>query len=676
MSKIRNLIIGILFLVINSNAYSQQDSSNFEIFDLTLEELMNLEVQTATKYPSKLQDVSASSMVITSDDINIYGWRNLADVLKAQVGFDVFSDRIYNFVVNRGFYISNDPNSRILLLVNGHSVIEFFGYYNGQLANIDINHVKRIEIVKGPSSSTYGTNAMFAVINVITKKGKDIEGIDVINEIGSHGHEKYTLAAGRKFNNGIDVMAQGTLLNNGEQILYFDEYDNPAYNSGGYSKRSCNRMDLKNFSVLASYKNFRINSLYSNRKKHVPTGLYGGRFNDDKTFFQDINHFFELAYDYELNDFLNGTIKIYNDNYEFKGRYAFYPDSNWQTGPDYEYEHNSIKNTTYGGEILVNTNFHEKHNTLLSFEYKDFYALDFEYTYESNNLVSSIEEFSMNPNVDLFSTSLLHEYDLMKNIKLMGGIRYDYYNKIADNLSFRGGIHYHPKSKLRIKLLYGEAFRAPNLWEINGGFYIEGNQGLDPETIQNAEFIFDIDFSSKIKSTTSIFWYKTQNSIQPDTTFLNVKGIYGRGFETSLKYVASYLNSYINFTFCDVRKSTNDKRITFTPKYMVKAGLMKEVIKDKIAIGFENQYIGKRYRALKSQGMLPAYNLANITLSSAKVFKNIDISCSVYNILNVSYEHPSFLGDLASYNMNQFYPVYDIPANKRNFIFKVKYHVF
>lgn len=649
-----------------------QDSSSFEIFNLSLQELMNVEIQSATKSPSKLKDVSASATIITSDDIRMYGWRNLADVLKAQVGFDVFSDRIYNFISNRGFYVSNDPNSRILLLINGHSVIEFFGYYNGQLASIDINFVDRIEIVKGPNSSIYGTNAMFAVINIITKKGNGIDGVEIVNEVGNFGHEKYSLALGKEFKNGLDFMVQGTYLKTGEQELYFEEYDNNSYASGGYAQKKCNREALRNISLIASYKNFTINSLLHDRHKNVPTGIYGGKFNDPSTYFNDFNHFFEIAYDFSIASWIKGQAKVYNDNYKFDGQFAFYKDSTWVLGPPYDLENNSIQNRTNGGEVFLRLNYNESQNTLINAEYKDFNYLDFDYAFDSSGYVSEIERFKFNPKTDLLSASILHEYIPNPKLKFIGGLRYDSYNGIADNLSFRGGVHYRPIKKLRTKLLYGEAFRAPNLWEINGGFYIMGNEKLKPEIVRNAEFIVDYDISENLKSTTSFFAFETDNLIQADSTFINVEGIYGKGVESELRYISPQINCYLSILYADVRDRLNDNHISFAPDKTLKGGFLKEVIKGKVALGVESQLIGERLLANRSMEELPPYSLTNITLSSAKLFNNLDISCSVYNLFNSKYEHPAFEGDLASYNMNTLYPIHHIPADKRSFVLKTR----
>ncbi len=247
---------------------------------------VDINVWTASKHGQSMADAPAAISVVTAEDIQHYGWRNLAEVIKAQPGFDVYSDRIYNYIVPRGFALSNDPNSRILLLVDGHSVVEFFGYYNGHLASVDLNYVSRIEFVRGPNSALYGTNAMFAVINVMTKKGDQQNGLHLINELGSFQHTKFSLAYGKQYQNGLNVFVQGTGLRTDHQTLFFKEYDNPDYSSGGFTGGNANELDLRNGSFNLSYKNLSLHGMANNRKKHIPTGLYGGRFNDEATFFR------------------------------------------------------------------------------------------------------------------------------------------------------------------------------------------------------------------------------------------------------------------------------------------------------------------------------------------------------------------------------------------------------
>ena len=144
-------------------------------------------VSTASKFPQSVKEAPASITVITAEDIRRYGHRTLADTLRSVRGFYTTYDRNYSYVGMRGFARPGDYNTRILLLLNGHRVND--GTYDmapiGTDLPIDVSLIERIEIIRGPGSALYGTNAFFAVINVVTRTGANSPGLQVEPQAGS-----------------------------------------------------------------------------------------------------------------------------------------------------------------------------------------------------------------------------------------------------------------------------------------------------------------------------------------------------------------------------------------------------------------------------------------------------------------------------------------------------------
>ena len=112
--------------------------------------------------------------IVTAGEIKRYGYRTLADILRSVRGFFVTYDRNYDYVGVRGFGRPGDYNSRVLLLVDGHRIND--NVYDtasiGTEFPVDVDLIDRMEIIPGPSSSLYGNNAFFGVINIITRKGE------------------------------------------------------------------------------------------------------------------------------------------------------------------------------------------------------------------------------------------------------------------------------------------------------------------------------------------------------------------------------------------------------------------------------------------------------------------------------------------------------------------------
>ena len=118
-----------------------------------------------------------------------YGYRTLADVLEAVRGFYITYDRYQSYIGVRGFGRLGDWNSRILLLVDGHRINDnVLGQaFIGLEFPVDIDLIQRIEIIRGPSSSLYGAEAFFAVINVITRKENQPKREEISFAAGSFG---------------------------------------------------------------------------------------------------------------------------------------------------------------------------------------------------------------------------------------------------------------------------------------------------------------------------------------------------------------------------------------------------------------------------------------------------------------------------------------------------------
>ena len=185
-----------------------------DLSDASLEELSNIQVYSASKHMQSASEAPASVTVVSSDEIQKFGYRNLADILRSVPGFYVTYDRDYTFVGVRGFGRLGDWNSRILVLIDGHRINNnVLG--QAMLGNeflVDVDMIDRVEIVCGPSSSLYGANAFFAVINVITRTAKQVKDWELSFQTGSFGTYEGRATYGHQFH-GLGVLLSGTFYN-------------------------------------------------------------------------------------------------------------------------------------------------------------------------------------------------------------------------------------------------------------------------------------------------------------------------------------------------------------------------------------------------------------------------------------------------------------------------------
>ncbi|WP_144391882.1 TonB-dependent receptor plug domain-containing protein [Pleionea sediminis] len=653
----------LAFLISITGGVSASISNKEDLFGLNMEQLLNIKVTAGKKTRENIRDTAAYITVVTKEDIDLFGWRNLSEIIDALAGFMVFSDRIYDFVVPRGAYQSNDPNSRILLLLNGHSVVENFGYFNGQLATVDVNHIERIEVVRGPGSAVYGTNAMYAVINVITRKGNDSYGISVGSFSDKKIHGQKYFESGNWFLNTQLSVEQGM-----EESMFFDEYTSGVYPTGGFVSGRANRESKKTLMARAGNENVYVQLFHNTRKKYVPTGIFGGRIDQSGTFFEDENEHLEIGFESEFADYLNIEGRIFFDNYEFMGRYLYLQDPNGIEGPNYPSEYNRINSRSYGAELIADTNWSPHSRTIYGIEIKNYRDYDFVYRSENDPLQLLDINLSVNPNETVRSGFFSHEIRFYPSLRIDVGVHFDDYNSVGRYYSFRTALSYDFSSNSIIRLLYGESFRAPNSWELNGGFFLNGNENLEPETIQTYEATFDKVWQNVWQLHTSVFYYETENTIRTNEleTFINGPGIEGYGFEVELNYRSNQWRGYGSISYNDVRNSLDESRVAFSAEESLKLGLS-HLITDDWHVSVELKHYGDRLNPAEEANKQPSFTLVNAKVGDWVIAGKWKVDFSIKNVFDESYEHPAFTSDLSSFYLNQFYPVYDIPGSERRF---------
>lgn len=206
------------------------------LLNLCLDQLGTIKVDTvyaASKFTEKVTDAPSSVTIVTRDQIQHFGYRTLADVIRSVRGFDVTYDRAYNYTGVRGFISLDNYGSRVLLLIDGHRMNDpiFDTAAVGTPALLDIDLSQRVEFIRGPGSAIYGSNAFFGVINVITRNGASVNGVEVSSSAGSlDTYRGRRVTLGKKLDNGIEYLFSGSYYDSaGQTRLFFKEF---AYADG------------------------------------------------------------------------------------------------------------------------------------------------------------------------------------------------------------------------------------------------------------------------------------------------------------------------------------------------------------------------------------------------------------------------------------------------------------
>lgn len=293
-------------------------------------------VFAASKFEQSASDAPASVSVLTAADIQRFGWRTLAEALGSLRGFYTGYDWAYDFVGVRGLQRPGDWNSRILLLVDGHQLNE--NVYNqaqlGRDAVVDIGAVERIEVVRGPGSSLYGGSAFFAVVNVITRRGRDFRGVEAYAHAGSFGERAFRVGAGDRRGSIECNLVASAMDRDGQRVIDFAQLA-PAAPLAGRSVGADGERTHKLLGTLRAG-DWSVQAAHAERGKTIPSGAYGTTLSDPRNFYDDTRQYVRVAYDGALGAATRARLAASADRYRYRADYRFvdgdYTNSDLATG--------------------------------------------------------------------------------------------------------------------------------------------------------------------------------------------------------------------------------------------------------------------------------------------------------------------------------------------------------
>lgn len=232
------LILSGLLFILSTNCSADQDQ---DLTEFSIEELMDIKVTSVSKKSQRLSDSAAAIFVITREDIRRSGVTNIPEALRMAPGVNVAHIDANKWAINcRGFNSRFSPSLQVL--VDGRSVYtpSFSGVY-WEVTDVLLEDVDRIEVIRGPGATIWGSNAVNGVINIITRRANDTQGGFVQASAGSV--EKNMVAARYGGTMGKDkfwrIYAKHKAIDEFERLSGENAGDDWQINQAGF------RMDAK-----------------------------------------------------------------------------------------------------------------------------------------------------------------------------------------------------------------------------------------------------------------------------------------------------------------------------------------------------------------------------------------------------------------------------------------------
>ena len=613
-------------------AFPAQAESAGDLASLSLEQLLDVKIVGASKYEQKQSEVAAAVSVITRQEIKAFGWRTLGEALASLPGVHSSYDRQYSYVGIRGFGLPGDYNTRALVTVNGNRV-NYPGVDLGPVGRdlpLDMDLIERIEFIPGPGGAVYGQNAMFGVINLITRRGADVDG----TELSASSQRPQALREGRvswgkRLDNGVDLLVSASALRARGEDRFFDF---GAAGVTGVAKGMDGEHDREFFARLARGA-WSFEFMHGDHRKDDPTGAYlsdplvPGQYQGDR---------YDLAQLHYEDSFAADTLRVsarlfmgrelYTSTLSYATPYTFPAPSDWR-----------------GAELRLLSTALAGHKLMLGLELQDNARTD----QAINDVATPANNILIPGSGYRVGVYAQDEWQLAESLSATLGLRVDRNNVTGSRASPRAALIWQASPETTLKALYGRAHRAPNVYERD---YFDGvaqvaNPALKGESVDTLEIVADHRVGRELTLRASVYQWNMKDlialGIDPASSLAQYKSgeaVKARGLELSAdKTWATGARLRGSVSFQNVAYASG-AGLPNSPKLLGKLNLSAPLPMAGLHAGYELHYDSKRLSLDGSR--LGGYALSNLTLSTDALAKGLTLSLSVQNLFDKRYAHP------------------------------------
>jgi len=588
-------------------------------------------VVTGTRTPHALKDVPVETVLINREDIERTNAQNAMDILKNIPGIngsvhdDVFGTYTWNAKM-RGLSFNNGYG---LILIDGQRAMGCgqsggMGEYGTGLNQIPVDMIERIEIVKGPSSALYGSDAMAGVINIITKKiPRKATGSAGVSygwyKVKERGETKPS-DDGHSRNISKTYVSYGDKISDGLGYLLHYNYDS-AEDIGGVPIKSdrhsvmgkldaelSESIDLYLKCELSDYEKMDSRQEDSYR---VSAGIDLRPTDDDFISFKGYTYTWDFSHGYPTNKYGYKYGDVGYDQVEIQ--YTRYL-SDWNA-------------LTLGGEVQTQGIDYVIHN------------------YDKNGKESGI--VTVNEDVKTSSLYVQDEITLFEDFTIVAGLRYDDHSTFGSEVNPKLSLMYKLFENTTFRVSGGRAFKSPTIRQIyydipylHGGYWNKSNPDLKPETaigysasveqwLFNQQVMFNLgyfrtDVEDMVIMEDTGKYYPVNDPSDPINNnplkeYKNVEEAWTQGIEFMCRtYFDEDFSASLSYTYTDSENKETGKELTYTPKHVLSILPAYELEKYGLGTSATISYIGKQYKDSDNTSEIDAH-----TVIDAKIYKDL-----------------------------------------------------
>jgi len=611
-----------------------------DVTQMSLEQLLDVTIIGASKYEQRQDAVAAAVSVITRDEIKAFGWRTVSEILASLPGIYTTYDRQYTYLGTRGFGLPGDFNTRILLAVNGNRVNEvvYDSASFDRVLPVDIDLIERIEFIPGPGGAVYGQNALFGVVNVVTRSGAGVDGTELAGSYQIPQSSRQGRATwGKTLDNGLDVLVSATAYKSDGEDLFFEfpgatEAPHFYANESGVAYGMDGEEDKELFASLARGP-WSFDLSYGDRRKDDPTATYlseplvSGQYQRDRYLVTQLQY-----QDSYADETLHLLARLFLGRHRYTGQFSYGTPYSYKGFSDWQGVEVRLLSTTWAG-----------HKLMIGMEYQD------------NSRRDQSNEDQIDPANNLLIAGsgwrlgvyAQDELALSETLTATLGLRFDS-NDVTDNeWSPRAALIWKASPNTTVKGLYGRAHRAPNAYEADFEDAVSqvANPSLEGESIDTLELVIDQRVRRNLNVRASLYHWNMRGLVTLGTDPLSGLSQYQSGEDIEANGVELSADTTWDWggrlrgslSYQDVAYASG-AGLDNSPRFLGKLNLSGPLAATGLRFGYELQYTSERQAIDGSD--LDGYWLSNLQLSSYTWVRGLEVSLGLYNLFDTRYEHP------------------------------------
>jgi len=590
--RILSLLVLLIFF---STAFAEGEK---ETKETELEEI----VVTATKTPHTLEDVPVETVLITKEDIEDSNAKNVSELLTEIPGFYIRGENVpgSSAYLSRLRGLDFDKGYGLILINDERVLGGGMGEYGISLNQIPLEMIERIEVVKGPGSVLYGSDAITGIVNIITKPIPEKPLFTLSGGYGSYDTSLLGISYGRKINKfGFLVSAQRETSERGRYSASEDDFE------GRYmlTKLSYDLSDKVNLSLGINYDKSEWEYQIEEKLRLSPSFELSL---PDASVLKFKGYWYKL----DMDSFSPGYTRRFGD--------IIYT----QTEVQYTRPLGKTHLITAGGEYLqrdIDANFADECDTIWSFYLQD--------------------EITLKP------------------FTVVIGSRIDEYSLYGTEFNPKASLMWEISDKTRLRTSIGRAFKSPTIRQLyvffkHGDWWNKPNEDLNPEVSWGYSAGIEQIISKKVSANLSLFRNDVKDIIVaidtsetidnvPVRTWKNVREAFTQGVEFGIKAaLLDNLSMNLGYTYLDTENKETDKELTYSPHHTVSLGMDYEIKQWKTSFHWMTNYYSDAYSDEENTKKIEDYSISNLKVVK-DITKNIWVSLDVDNIFESDYGEPN-----------------------------------